>query len=325
MEQPQDKSFRRIISEKEYYALKESEKYDFLIEKKIFYGRNEKEIKKQHIEDEDKKQVWFLEEYYSINPIIIKKLISRFLVADRDYSEEKAKIKLELINTLNEENTLDYHYNIYNENLKQCNLEYSSFYNEYGFLNGEKLKVFIEKYIRGNGLKIGELLYYFGKLEIRFKHIRPFSCIIPILKSMEMLRFLKTYSDPKFKYYLETLMSDEKRVKGSELKTPKIKDFSSFFKNNEAKYIDLIKGDFTGINDYKKVAYLFYVLQCNKVLRDKVMKIQFFRSIKNDQVSKSDEVRYNDTLSGMSCIYNEPKDEEFKKIKIRIELALKHI
>ena len=60
MKTKQKKSYRSIISTKKYNALTDSEQYDFLIENKIYYKRNKKEIKNQHLEDIDKKQVWFL-------------------------------------------------------------------------------------------------------------------------------------------------------------------------------------------------------------------------------------------------------------------------
>lgn len=187
-------SVENLITSKEYYNLKEEEQYDFLLKNAIYTKRNNKPSDDRYLENKDKKERWFLEEYYTVNPIIIKDIISAFLKFAINTSAIKDKIKVAISNSLDVSETLKKWHKEYSMVISESYINPLEFYDE-NEIDTNKLEKHITNHFKEsscNCINVRIVEQYIFIMEFELSYIPFYKEMITIMTSMDVLHFVKT-------------------------------------------------------------------------------------------------------------------------------------
>jgi len=188
-----NKKLENIITSKEYYNLKETEKHDFLLKNTIYTKRNSKPDDERYIEGKEKKECWLLDEYYMVNPIIINNIISLFLKYPIGTNHIKEKIKVDISNSLDVKETIKLWHKEYNDIIKEIKISPLNFYAD-NKIDKNKLKTYITTHFKSPNcgcLHIRIIEAYILKMEFDLYHISFFEGLINAITCTEILHFLK--------------------------------------------------------------------------------------------------------------------------------------
>ena len=193
MKKNKNKKLSNLIASEKYYELKETEKYDFLVQNAIYTKRNSTPEDARYTEHKDGKKRWFLEEYYTVNPIIIKDIIASFLKCPIDTSDIKDKIEVAIATSLEVKETLKEWYKKYNDVITESDINPLEFYEDTK-INRSKLKTYITNHFKSptcGCMNLRNVEAYIFTMELDLYSISFFEELIKVMISMDILHFLK--------------------------------------------------------------------------------------------------------------------------------------
>lgn len=253
-------SVENLIAPKEYYNLKEEEQYDFLLKNAIYIKRNNKPNDDRYLENKDKKECWFLEEYYIVNPIIIKDIISTFLKLPINTSPIKDKIKVAVSNSLDVSDALKKWHKEYSTTISESYINPLEFYDE-NKINTSKLEKKITKHFKKAScdcinLRIVE--QYILITEFELSYIPFYKEMIKVITCMDILHFIKTQVQSELAIKLK---SNQKQLTTNQTvilieKIQHLENWSDYESTKKATIISALTG-----KSYENTRKAFYLLE----------------------------------------------------------------